>query len=53
MNITIYPAQKADAGVILDMIIELAEYELSRNQVIATREDIEKRCLALIRAQKP
>lgn len=42
MNITIYPAQRADAGVILDMIIELAEYELARNQVIATREDIEK-----------
>lgn len=42
MNITIYPAQRADAGDILALIIELAEYELARNQVVATREDIEK-----------
>lgn len=41
MDITIYPAQQSDAGAILDLIIELAEYELSRHQVVATREDIE------------
>lgn len=42
MDISIYPAKLADASVILDMVIELAEYELARNQVVATREDIEK-----------
>lgn len=41
MNIEIYPAQKSDAKLILDMIIELAVYEKAREQVLASVEDIE------------
>lgn len=42
MNIEIYPAQKSDAKLILDMIIELAVYEKAREQVLASVEDIER-----------
>lgn len=42
MTIEIYPAQKSDAKLILDMIIELAVYEKAREQVLASVEDIER-----------
>ncbi|QTF09826.1 GNAT family N-acetyltransferase [Brenneria izadpanahii] len=42
MKIDIYPAQKSDAGIILDLIIELAEYEKARHEVVASRQDIEQ-----------
>ncbi|MCG8708596.1 GNAT family N-acetyltransferase [Brenneria sp. 4F2] len=42
MNIEIYPAQKSDADVILNFIIELADYEKARHEVVASRQDIEK-----------
>lgn len=42
MTIEIYPAQKSDAKLILDMIIELAVYEKAREQVRASEEDIER-----------
>lgn len=42
MTIEIYPAQKSDAKLILDMIIELAVYEKAREQVLAGVEDIER-----------
>ncbi|KAA8998051.1 GNAT family N-acetyltransferase [Affinibrenneria salicis] len=41
MKIDIYPASKSDAGVILDLIIELAEYEKARHEVAASLQDIE------------
>ncbi|MDX5628212.1 MULTISPECIES: GNAT family N-acetyltransferase [unclassified Brenneria] len=41
MKIEIQPARKSDAGVILDLIIELAEYEKARHEVVASRQDIE------------
>lgn len=42
MKIDIYPAQKSDAGVILDLIIELADYEKARHEVVASLQDIEQ-----------
>ncbi|MEC5319359.1 GNAT family N-acetyltransferase [Brenneria populi subsp. brevivirga] len=42
MKIDIFPAQKSDAGVILDLIIELADYEKARHEVVASRRDIEQ-----------
>lgn len=42
MKIDIYPAQKSDADVILNLIIELADYEKARHEVVASRQDIEK-----------
>lgn len=41
MNIVIRAAQKSDASVILDLIIELAVYEKARHEVLASLEDIE------------
>ncbi len=42
INIIIRPAQKSDASVILDLIIELAVYEKARHEVLASLEDIER-----------
>ncbi|WP_346825985.1 GNAT family N-acetyltransferase [Serratia inhibens] len=42
MTIDIYPAQKSDAKLILDMIIELAIYEQAPDAVLATVADIEQ-----------
>ncbi|MEH0834111.1 GNAT family N-acetyltransferase [Pectobacterium cacticida] len=41
MNMVIRPAQQSDAQVILDLIIELADYEKARHEVLASLEDIE------------
>lgn len=42
MNIEIRPAQPGDAQQILDFIIELADYERARHEVIASVEDIQR-----------
>ncbi len=41
MNVEIKPATCDDAALILDMIIELADYEKARHEVKATVADIE------------
>lgn len=41
MNVEIKPATIKDAALILDMIIELAEYEKARHEVKASVTDIE------------
>lgn len=46
MNIEIKPATIENTALILDMIIELADYEKARHEVKATIEDIEKSLFA-------
>ncbi|MBC8653658.1 GNAT family N-acetyltransferase, partial [Providencia vermicola] len=41
MNVEIKPATRQDAALILDMIIELADYEKARHEVKASVTDIE------------
>ncbi|AIR90773.1 GNAT family N-acetyltransferase [Pseudomonas cremoricolorata] len=42
MSVSIRPAQRSDAAQILAFIIELAEYERARHEVIASVADIER-----------
>ena len=46
MTLEIRPAQPADAAQILAFIVELAEYERARHEVVASLEDIQRSLFA-------